>query len=504
LAEESKHKTLEQLRETRIEKANTLREKGVNPYPYSYDVSNSIESLFANFDKLKESQKNVSIAGRITSIRGMGKVSFAHLQDQTGKIQLHIRIDEVGEEVFDIYKLLDLGDFVGITGHLFITKTEEKTVWVKKFEILSKSIRPLPVIKSKEEEGETKVFHEFSDKEQRYRQRYADLAVHEDVRNTFIQRTKIVSAIRNFLDSKNCMEVDTPVLQPIYGGAMAEPFITHHNALDTQLYLRIADELYLKRLLVGGFERVYEFSRDFRNEGMDRFHNPEFTMLELYVAYWDYRDMKSLVEEMISEVARTVNGTTEVTYQGVTIDLKPPWKEITYYDALKEYAGVDLYGASKKDIIEAIKNSDVEVDLTLPEGKLLDKYFGAVVDPHLDGPLFVMDYPLVLSPLAKKHRDDPTLVERFEPFIFGMEIGNAFTELNDPIDQRERFEMQAVARSEGDAEAQQLDEDYIRAMEYGMPPNAGLGIGIERLVMLLTDSPSIRDVILFPLLKPEG
>lgn len=502
--EQSKHKTLDQLRETRIEKVNALREKGVNPYPYSYDVSNSIESLFTDFDKLKESQEDITIAGRITSIRGMGKVSFAHLQDQSGKIQLHIRKDEVGEELFDLYKLLDLGDFVGIKGHLFITKTEEKTVWVKTFEILSKSIRPLPVIKSKDEGGETKVFQEFSDKEQRYRQRYADLAVHEDVRNTFVQRTKIVSAMRNYLDSKNCMEVDTPVLQPIYGGAMAEPFVTHHNALDTKLYLRIADELYLKRLLVGGFERVYEFSRDFRNEGMDRSHNPEFTMLELYIAYWDYRDMKSLVEEMVSEIARTVNGTTEITYQGVTIDLKAPWKEITYYDALKEYGGVDLYGASKKDIVKAIKNSKADVDLTLPEGKLLDKYFDAVVEPNLNGPIFVMDYPLVLSPLAKRHRDDPTLVERFEPFMFGMEIGNAFTELNDPIDQRERFEMQQVARTEGDTEAQQLDEDYIRAMEYGMPPNAGLGIGIERLVMLMTDSPSIRDVILFPLLKPEG
>ena len=504
MTEDNKHKTLEQLRETRINKVAALREKGINPYPYRFEVSNSIESLFAEFDKLKESQEDVTLAGRIISIRGMGKVSFAHLQDRTGKIQLHIRKDEVGKEVFDLYKLLDLGDFVGIKGHLFITKTGEKTVWVKKFEILSKSIRPLPVIKSKDEDGETKVFHEFSDKEQRYRQRYADLAVHEDVRDTFVQRTKIVSAMRKYLDSKNCMEVDTPVLQPIYGGAMAEPFVTHHNALDTQLYLRIADELYLKRLLVGGFERVYEFSRDFRNEGMDKLHNPEFTMLELYVAYWDYRDMKSLVEEMISEIARTVNGTTELTYQGVTIDLEPSWKEITYYDALKEFGDIDLYGASKKDIINAVKNSGVDVDLTLPEGKLLDKYFGAVVEPNLDGPVFVMDYPLLLSPLAKKHRDDPTLAERFEPHIFGMEIGNAFSELNDPLDQRERFEMQAVARSEGDTEAQQLDEDYIRAMEYGMPPNAGLGIGIERLVMLMTDSPSIRDVILFPLLKPEG
>ncbi|MCH7618577.1 MAG: lysine--tRNA ligase [Candidatus Marinimicrobia bacterium] len=503
MAEESKHKTLEQLKETRREKLNALRKLGVNPYPYKFDVTHKVSDLLSNFEKLSKSEENVSIAGRLMSIRGMGKVSFAHLQDQTGKIQIHLRKDEIGDDGYDLYKLLDIGDYVGISGHLFVTKTGEQTVWVKNLDILSKSIRPLPIIKSKDEDGETKVFHEFTDKEQRYRQRYADLAVHPEVREIFVKRTKIVTAMRNFLDAADCMEVDTPVLQPMYGGAMAEPFVTHHNALNTDLYLRIADELYLKRLLVGGFERVYEFSRDFRNEGMDRSHNPEFTMLELYVAYWDYTDMKKFVEDMISTIAMKVNGTTEVTYRGVTIDLKPPWKELAYYEALKEYGGIDLYGASKKEIIKAIDKKDVDVDRTLPDGKLLDKYFDSVVEPNLDGPIFIKDYPLVLSPLAKKHRDDPNLVERFEPFLFGMEIGNAFSELNDPIDQRERFEMQAVARAEGDAEAQHLDEDYIRAMEYGMPPNSGLGIGIERLVMILTDSPSIKDVILFPLMKPE-
>ena len=503
MAEESKHKTLEQLRQTRIDKIDELREKGINPYPYEFDVSKHVNDLLKEFDTLTESKEIVSVAGRLMSNRRMGKVAFSHLQDQTGRIQIHIRKDGIGDDSYDLFKLLDIGDFIGVKGYLFTTKTGEKTIWVNELTLLSKSIRPLPVIKSKEEEGETKVFQEFTDKEQRYRQRYADLAVHPDVREIFLKRTKIVSTMRKFLDDNSCLEVDTPVLQPMYGGAMAEPFVTHHNALDRKLYLRIADELYLKRLLVGGFERVYEFSKDFRNEGMDRSHNPEFTMLELYVAYWDYNDMLKFVEEMISHIALELNGTTEVTYRGVKIDLKAPWKVLGYYDALKEYGGIDLYGASKDEIIKAIDKKDVDVDRKLPEGKLLDKYFGAVVEPHLDGPIFIKDYPLVLSPLAKKHRDDPNLVERFEPFLFGMEIGNAFTELNDPIDQRERFEMQSVARAEGDVEAQQLDEDYIRAMEYGMPPNAGLGVGIERLVMILTDSPSIKDVILFPLLKSE-
>ena len=503
MTEESKHKTLEQLRQTRLDKIVELRKKGFNPYPYEFEVNRHVNDLSADFKKLSDAKEIISIAGRLMSNRRMGKVAFSHIQDQSGRIQIHIRKDEVGEEGYDLFKLLDIGDFIGVKGYLFTTKTGEKTIWVNELTLLSKSIRPLPVLKSKEEEGETKVFHEFSDKEQRYRQRYADLAVHPDVREIFLKRTKIVSAMRNFLDENSCLEVDTPVLQPMYGGAMAEPFVTHHNALDRKLYLRIADELYLKRLLVGGFERVYEFSRDFRNEGMDRSHNPEFTMLELYVAYWDYNDMQKFVEEMITHIALEVNGSTEVTYRGVTIDLKSTWQVLGYYEALKEYGGIDLYGASKKEIIKAIDKKDVDVDRKLPEGKLLDKYFDTVVEPHLDGPVFIKDYPLVLSPLAKKHRDDPNLVERFEPFLFGMEIGNAFSELNDPIDQRERFEMQSVARAEGDVDAQQLDEDYIRAMEYGMPPNAGLGVGIERLVMILTDSPSIKDVILFPLLKSE-
>ena len=503
MTEEGKHKTLEQLRQTRIDKIDELRKKGINPYPYNFEVSKSIVELRGEFEKLSETKEIISVAGRLMSNRRMGKVAFSHIQDQTGQLQIHIRKDEIGEEGYDLFKLLDIGDFIGVKGYLFTTQTGEKTIWVNELTLLSKSIRPLPVIKSKEEEGEKKVFHEFTDKEQRYRQRYADLAVHPEVREIFLKRTKIVSTMRNFLDDNSCLEVDTPVLQPMYGGAMAEPFVTHHNALDRELYLRIADELYLKRLLVGGFERVYEFSKDFRNEGMDRSHNPEFTMLELYVAYWDYNKMQKFVEEMISHVALELNGTTELTYRGVSIDLKSPWKVLSYYEALKEYGGIDLYGASKEEIIKAIDKNNVDVDRKLPEGKLLDKYFGVVVEPHLDGPIFIRDYPLLLSPLAKRHRDDPNLVERFEPFLFRMEIGNAFSELNDPIDQRERFEMQSVAREEGDVEAQQLDEDYIRAMEYGMPPNAGLGIGIERLVMILTDSPSIKDVILFPLLKSE-
>ena len=503
MTEESKHKTLEQLRQTRIDKIVELREKGINPYPYKFELTKKIDDLISFFDSMSESKENFTVAGRLLSNRRMGTVSFADIRDQSNKIQIHIRKDEIGEEGYDLFKLLDIGDFIGIKGYLFTTKTGEKTIWVNELTLLSKAIRPLPVIKTKEEEGETKVFHEFTDKEQRYRQRYADLAVHPDVRETFLKRTKIVSSMRKFLDDNSCLEVDTPILQPMYGGAMAEPFVTHHKALDRKLYLRIADELYLKRLLVGGFERVYEFSKDFRNEGMDRSHNPEFTMLELYIAYWDYNDMLKFVEEMISHIALELNGTTEVTYRGVTIDLKSPWEVLSYYDALKEYGGIDLYGASKEEIIKAIDKKDVDVDRKLPDGKLLDKYFDAVVEPHLDGPIFIKDYPIVLSPLAKKHRDDPNLVERFEPFLFGMEIGNAFSELNDPIDQRERFEMQSEARAAGDVEAQQLDEDYIRAMEYGMPPNAGLGIGIERLVMILTDSPSIKDVILFPLLKSE-
>jgi lysyl-tRNA synthetase class 2 len=434
----------------------------------------------------------------------MGKAAFLHLQDTQGKIQIYIKKDEVGEKAFELFKILDIGDMIGINGTVFKTRTGEISIFTQRLELLAKSIRPLPVVKEKIEESERIVYDQFADIEMRYRQRYVDLIVNPEVKDVFIKRTKIINAIRQFLNQHEFLEVETPILQPIYGGAMAKPFVTHHNKLDMDLYLRIANELYLKRLIVGGFDRVYEFSKDFRNEGMDRFHNPEFTQMELYIAYKDYLWLMEFVEELITYVVKTALGTSKISYQGNEINMKPPWQRLTMYQAIKKYTDIDISTLNESEVRDIARKLKVKEDPSMGYGKLVDQIFGACVEPNLIQPTFIMDYPIEMSPLAKKHRENPRIVERFEPIIGGKEIGNAFSELNDPLDQKERFLDQMQLRERGDDEAQVLDEDYIRALEYGMPPTAGLGIGIDRLVMLLSDSDSIRDVIFFPQMRPEG
>ena len=490
------------LLQVRREKLIKLAEMDVNPYAYFGEQAHFSSDIINNFDE--SDQNPVSIAGRMMSVRIMGKAAFFHLQDRDGKIQVYIRQDKVGDKAFEVFKLLDIGDIVGIEGPVFKTRTGEISVLAEKFQLLAKSLRPLPIVKEKIEEDERKVYDQFVDVETRYRQRYVDLVVNPDVKKVFVTRSKIISAIRKYLDQHEFLEVETPILQPIYGGAAARPFITHHNTLDIELYLRIANELYLKRLIVGGMERVYEFAKDFRNEGIDRFHNPEFTQVELYASYKDYKWMMEFVENLINFVAMEVHGTTKISYQGNTIDLKAPWARLTMFDAIEKHTGIDIRGMDEASLRETARKLNVKEDSSMGFGKLVDEIFGDYVEPKLIQPTFMMDYPIEMSPLAKKHRDDPRLVERFEPIIGGKEIGNAFSELNDPIDQKERFMEQMKLKDRGDEEAQVIDEDYIRALEYGMPPTAGLGIGIDRLVMLLTDSASIRDVIFFPQMRPEG
>lgn len=488
----------------RLRKLSELRLLGVEPYPHRFERSHSVEQVLRDFESLGTEDREVAVAGRLRSIRGHGKVGFADLQDGPATIQIYVRRDVLGEELYSVFALLDIGDIVGVGGKVFRTRTGEKSIAVSSLSLLSKTTRPLPVAKEREEEGQRIVFDAFADKEQRYRQRYLDLALNPEVREVFRKRSLIISSIRSALDEKGFLEVETPVLQPLYGGASARPFLTHHNALDITLYLRISDELYLKRLIVGGLDRVYEFCKDFRNEGMDRLHNPEFTLLELYQAYADYGDMMSLTEELVSEAALRVNGTTIVKYHDEDVDLSPPWRRLPMLEAIHQYAGVDLSGQTDDCARDACRRLGI---LTTPEmgvGKMIDEIFKERVERFLIQPTIITDYPVETSPLAKRHRVDPRLVERFEPFVCGGEIGNAFSELNDPADQRERFEEQMRLRMRGDEEAQVLDEDYIRALEYGMPPTGGLGIGIDRLVMLLTGSHSIRDVILFPQMRPEG
>ena len=482
-----------ELRQQRRKKLEQIRTQGINPHPYTYDVSHSSQTILNTFEELESSKTKVSIAGRIMTVRRHGKTSFAHMSDEAGQIQIYIRLDNVGERAFDLFKLFDIGDIIGVMGPVFRTRTGEVTVMVESLTLLCKSLRPLP-----------EKWHGLRDKEIRYRQRYLDLIMNPEVKETFRIRTEVIRVMRNFLDERGFLEVETPVLQPIYGGASARPFITHHNALDVDFYLRIADELYLKRLIVGGFEKVYEFAKDFRNEGMDRTHQPEFTQMELYQAYIDYNDLMALVEEMISTVADKVLGSMEFEYQGQHIDVSPPWQRMSLFESIKSYTDVDLYGKSIDDLRTFCKERDLEVEDSYGAGKLIDEIYSEFVEPNLIQPTFITDHPVEMSPLAKRHRTNPHLTERFEPVIGGGEIGNAFTELNDPIDQRERFEMQRLLREAGDEEAQVLDEDFLRALEYGMPPTSGLGIGIDRLVMLFTDSPSIRDVILFPQMRPEG
>jgi lysyl-tRNA synthetase class 2 len=485
----------------RLEELKELNKQGVQTFAYSYDIDNYSINIKNNFEQYEN--KTVKIAGRLMAIRRMGKASFAHIQDNEGKIQIYIKKDDIGD-YYDVFKLLDIGDIIGIEGFVFKTKTGEISVHSKSFSLLSKSIRPIPIPKETTDEQGNKVIHDqFTDKELRYRQRYLDLIVNPEIKEVFKLRSRIITEIRKYLDGNGFLEVETPILQPLYGGAAARPFTTHHNALDIDLYLRIADELYLKRLIVGGFDGVYEISKDFRNEGMDKSHNPEFTMLELYVAYKDYIWMMSYVENIISFISKNIFNTTEFEIEGNKINFNPPWKRISMVDELKNKTGLDVLTASKEELIKTIKGNGVEIKGSESKGKLIDTLFELTIQPELIQPTFVIDYPVELSPLAKRHRDKKGLVERFEGFVNGREICNAFSELNDPIDQRNRFEDQAKMREEGDDEAHQIDEDYVRSLEYGMPPTAGLGIGIDRLVMLLTNQPSIRDVVLFPQMRPQ-
>lgn len=486
--------------ERRIEEIKLLQDRGVNVFAYSFDTDSNAAKIKNEFKD--ESPVDVSIAGRIMAIRRMGKASFASIQDQTGKIQIYIKKDDIGEG-YENFKLMDIGDIIGIKGYTFRTKTGEISVHCKELVLLAKAVRPIPIAKEVvDEQGNKTIFDQFADKELRYRQRYVDLIVNPEVRDVFIKRSKIISAMRRFLDDNGLLEVETPVLQPQYGGASARPFVTKHNALGIPLYLRIADELYLKRLIVGGFEGVYEISKDFRNEGMDKTHNPEFTMMECYVAYKDYNWMMTFVEDMVNYIVSKVFDSSSFDVDGVTINFGGKWNRVSMVEEIKKKTGVDILTASPDQLAEAVKKFGGEVGDVRTRGKLIDELFSVTVQPELIQPSFVIDYPVEISPLAKKHRDTPGLVERFEGYICGREICNAFSELNDPFDQHDRFKQQLADRDSGDDEAQVLDEDFINALQYGMPPTAGLGIGIDRLVMLLTNQPSIRDVILFPTMRP--
>jgi len=489
----------------RRESLQKLIELGVNPYPAElFDVNNNSVNIKKNYIEGEETE--VIIAGRLMSRRVMGKASFAELQDSEGRIQLYINRDEICEEedktmyntVFK--KLLDIGDIIGIKGTIFTTKVGEISVRVKELSVLTKSLRPLPLPKV---DADGTIHDAFTDPEKRYRQRYVDLIVNPDVKDAFIKRTKLTNSMREFLNKKEYLEVETPILQPLYGGAAARPFKTHHNTLDMELYLRIANELYLKRLVVGGFDGVYEFSKDFRNEGMSRFHNPEFTQMELYVAYKDYAWMMDLVEEMVEKIAMDLHGKTEIQVGDNLINFKRPWKRYSMYEAIEHFTGIDISGMDEKTMSETAKKLGISVDKSMGRGKLIDEIFGEKCEGQLIQPTFITDYPVEMSPLAKKHREHEGLVERFEAICNGKEICNAFSELNDPIDQRARFEEQLELGKRGDDEAMLLDEDFLRAIEYGMPPTAGLGIGIDRLSMIMTNSNSIQDVLFFPQMKAE-
>jgi lysyl-tRNA synthetase, class II len=487
--------------ERRLVELTELKNKNIETYAYSFDVNNYSKNIKSNYAEYEG--KDVNIAGRIMALRRMGKASFTTIQDKLGKIQIYLRGDDIGPS-YDTFKLMDIGDIIGVTGYVFTTKTGEISVHARSLQLLSKSIRPIPIAKETVDEQGNKVIHDqFADKEMRYRQRYVDLIVNPEVKDTFIQRSKIISEMRRYLDSLGLIEVETPILQSLYGGASARPFITHHNALDIDLYMRIADELYLKRLIVGGFDGVYEISKDFRNEGMDRTHNPEFTMMEMYVAYKDYLWMMECFENMVAAICNNVYGTMKFTLEGKEIDFTPPWSRMSMVDELLKVTGLDVLTATKEELSAAIKKFGGEPEKNTSKANLVDELFDASIQSNILQPTFVIDYPVELSPLAKKHRSKEGLVERFEGFVAGREICNAFSELNDPLDQRQRFEGQVKMREEGDEEAHQVDEDFLRALEFGMPPTAGLGVGVDRLVMLLTNQSSIRDVLLFPQMKPE-
>ena len=494
---------LSEQEQIRREKLNKLKSLGINPFPANlFPLNTNSEEINSNF----EENKKVVIAGRIMSRRIQGKASFAEIQDSKGKIQVYFNRDEIcPDEDKTLYnevykKLLDIGDIIGIEGILFTTQVGQKTVLVKKFTLLSKSIKPIPLPKT---DSEGKTYDEFSDPELRYRQRYVDLIVNPNVKETFIKRTKIINTIRNFFNNNGYLEVETPILQSIPGGASARPFITHHNALNIPLYLRIANELYLKRLIVGGFDGVYEFAKAFRNEGMDRTHNPEFTMVELYVAYKDYYWMMEMTESLLEKVALELNGSTKVKLNEKEINFKAPFKRISILDSIKEHTGIDVSKMSEKELFETAKNLGIEVDETMGKGKLIDEIFGEKCEHNYIQPTFITDYPKEMSPLTKEHRNNSDLTERFELLVNGKELANAYSELNDPIDQLERFEDQLKLSEKGDDEAMFIDNDFIRALEYGMPPTSGIGIGIDRLVMLFTNNVSIQEVLFFPQMKPE-
>jgi lysyl-tRNA synthetase class 2 len=490
----------------RREKRAELERLGLAAYAYRFGRTHTAAAALAAYnDSMGDDGPTVAVAGRIAALRSQGKTAFAHVEDATGRIQLYFRRDQLGDR-YERLRLLDLDDHVGARGKLFRTRMGEVTIRVDEFELLSKSLRPLPRGKTQVSGDGAITWGGLSDAETRYRQRYADLAVHPEVREVFRTRAKAVSWLRRFLDERGFLEVETPVLQPLYGGATARPFVTHHNTLDLPLYLRIADELYLKRLLVGGFERVYEVGHDFRNEGMDRTHNPEFTMLEFYQAYADYEEIMAEIEQMFSGVVAACVGTTVLEQGGVTVDFTPPFRRVAYVEAIQAAAGVDVRTAPEPELRRLLTRKGVAADdaATFTGAKLQDEMFKAYVEPTLVQPTFVVDHPKALSPLAKVHRKDDTLVERFELIVQGTELANGFSELNDPDDQRARFEDQLRQRQAGNEEAQQYDADYIRALEYGMPPAGGVGVGIDRLVMLITGQSSIRDVILFPAMRPEG
>lgn len=482
---------LSELMRVRREKLEELKQEGVEPFGGKFNRIHYAKDIVDNFEQ--HDGQTVVIAGRIMAKRGHGKASFANLQDMSGTIQLYGRLNDLGEESYQLYEKLDIGDIVGIEGSVFKTRMGEATVSITKLTMLAKSLRPLP-----------EKWHGLKDVDLRYRQRYVDLTVNPEVRNTFIARSKIIREIRHYLEQQGFLEVETPMMHPIAGGAAARPFITHHNALDMQLYMRIAPELYLKRLLVGGFEKVYEINRNFRNEGISTRHNPEFTMLELYQAYGDFHDMMEITENLISHVAEQVLGTTVIKYEEQEINLAPPWNRLPMLDAVKQYSGLDFNAIKSDEEARAqAKKLGVEIKGQETWGDVLNAVFEEVVEPKLIQPTFILDYPVEISPLAKRKKDQPNLTDRFELFIYGREMANAFSELNDPIDQKERFEMQLEKRDSGDDEAHMMDEDYILALEHGMPPAGGLGIGIDRLIMLLTNSSSIRDVILFPSMRPR-
>ncbi|SFQ19866.1 lysine--tRNA ligase [Salibacterium halotolerans] len=483
----------------RREKMESLQEQGWDPFGKRFDRTHTAASMAEQFDEfskeeLEEQDTSVSLAGRVMTKRGKGKAGFAHIQDISGQIQIYVRMDQVGEEAYELFQSADIGDFVGVTGTAFKTKVGELSVKASEFDLLSKSLRPLP-----------DKFHGLKDVEQRYRQRYLDLIVNPEVRDTFVVRSKILQSMRRYLDDQGYLEVETPMLHSIPGGASARPFITHHNALDMELYIRIAIELHLKRLIVGGMEKVYEIGRVFRNEGVSTRHNPEFTMIELYEAYSDYTDIMTLTENLIAHIAREVLDTTTIVYDGHEIDLSPSWRRIHMVDAIKEETGIDFWEDMSDEKAHALaEEHGVQVTETMTFGHIVNEFFEHFVEEKLIQPVFVYGHPLAISPLAKKNEEDPRFTDRFELFIMGREHGNAFTELNDPVDQRRRFEAQVAEREGGDDEAHRMDTDYLEAMEYGLPPTGGLGIGIDRLVMLLTNSASIRDVLLFPLMRSQS